>query len=132
METKAARLGIREKIKFAGLRSDTVRLMKGSMNVFLFPSLCEGFPLALIEAQAAGLRCLIANTVSEETDIVPELITRLSLTDSAKRWATCLTPEQTSAGRTPATGALRDFGIEAAINRLCGIYEQQYCAHSIA
>ena len=60
---------------FTGLRSDVDRLLQ-AMDVFLFPSVYEGLPLSIIEAQAAGLPCLISDKVPDEcriTDCVQQL-----------------------------------------------------------
>ena len=40
-----------------------------AMDVFVFPSLYEGMPNTVIEAQATGLPCLIADTITREADI---------------------------------------------------------------
>ena len=40
-----------------------------------------------IEAQAAGLRCIFADSITREMDIVPQLVKRLRLSDSASAWA---------------------------------------------
>lgn len=132
IERKAANLGIRENVKFAGIRNDTVRLMKGVMDVFLFPSLYEGFPLVLMEAQAAGLRCFVASTVSDEANVIPQLITRLSLTDDASTWADHITGAPVVVAGHAPEDVMHDFSIEPAINRLCHIYEQGRCSPAIA
>jgi glycosyltransferase involved in cell wall biosynthesis len=133
MELKAENLGISRNIIFAGIRDDIVRLMKGVMDVFLFPSLYEGFPLVLIEAQAAGLPCFIADTISSETDIVPQLVTRLSLADSAQTWAESVAKAAFQSRRVNLLGAMCDFSIGAAVSRLCHVYdENQHYSNTIA
>ena len=67
-------------------RADVPRLMR-AMDVFIFPSKIEGFGIAAIEAQAAGLRCLISDTVPTSTHI-SELAIPLSLELSPVEWAT--------------------------------------------
>ncbi len=127
METKAENLGIARNIRFMGIRDDVVRLMKGLMDAFLLPSLYEGFPVVLMEAQAAGLRCFIADTISAETDIFPELITRLSLADGASVWAESLLKVRPDFETSFQPEAMREFSIDAAVSRLCTVYEpQQY------
>lgn len=77
--------GVAEKVIFAGMRDDVPKLMMGAMDVFLFPSLWEGLPLTLIEAQAAGLRCIVSDSVTTEVSI--SSCTYLSLKESNDLWA---------------------------------------------
>lgn len=87
---RAARMGLGEQIIFAGSRADVPRLMLGAMDAFLLPSLYEGLPLVLMEAQAAGLPCLFTDTIACEADIVPPLIHRCSLAAPPHAWAEAL------------------------------------------
>ena len=132
MQVKAENLGISRNVIFAGIRDDIVHLMKGVMDVFLLPSLYEGFPLVLIEAQAAGLPCFIADTISSETDIVPQLITRLSLADSAQTWAESMAKSASRSKRISLLGSMRDFSIDAAVSRLCRVYDEQHDSNTVA
>jgi glycosyltransferase involved in cell wall biosynthesis len=124
MEIKAEKLGISRYVKFMGARDDVVRLMRGLMDVLLFPSLYEGLPLVLVEAQAAGLHCFIADTISAETDIFPELITRLSLADGAYTWAESMI-KAPLAEASFQPDAMGHFSIDAAVDRLCSAYDRQ-------
>lgn len=65
---KAEELGITDKIIFTGVRSDIPQILS-AMDIFVFPSLYEGMPNTVIEAQATGLPCLISDTVTREADI---------------------------------------------------------------
>jgi glycosyltransferase involved in cell wall biosynthesis len=87
MEEKAHQLGLQQNVIFAGVRPDIHRLMRSAMDVFLMPSHFEGLPMVLIEAQAAGLPCIISDVISDEADIVPALIHRKALTQPASEWA---------------------------------------------
>ncbi len=87
MKERADRLGIGARVVFAGSRSDVPRLLRGGMDLFLFPSLLEGLGLAVVEAQAAGLPVVFSDVVPREADIVPPLVHRLSLDQSASTWA---------------------------------------------
>src|SRR5439155_1466955 len=70
----------------AGVRDDVPRLL-GAMDAFVFPSLWEGLPLALLEAQAAGAPCIISDAISEEADVVRRLIYRAALARAPGAWA---------------------------------------------
>ena len=63
IEEKARRLGIENSVILTGVRDDVYDLLQ-AMDVFVFPSLKEGLPVTLIEAQATKLPCLISDTVS--------------------------------------------------------------------
>lgn len=82
---KAAQLGIEEKVRFLGRRED-VDILLNAVDVFVFPSLYEGLSVTAVEAQCAGLPCVVSMGVSEET-AVTENFQRLSLSDSAEQWA---------------------------------------------
>jgi glycosyltransferase involved in cell wall biosynthesis len=86
IEKKAVALGLRERVIIAGMRKDVPEMMS-AMDLFLFPSLSEGLGLAMIEAQAAGLPCVCAETVPPETTVIDSLVTRLPLSAAAEGWA---------------------------------------------
>lgn len=57
-----------------------------AMDLFLFPSLFEGLPLTLVEAQCNGLPVLMSDTISGES-ILTDIVRTKSLFDSAEEWA---------------------------------------------
>ena len=77
-------LGIRNRVIFAGMRTDVNRVLQ-AMDVFLFPSTYEGLPLSIIEAQAAGIPCLISEKVPIECRKT-DLVRQLSLQESPDIW----------------------------------------------
>ena len=85
IEQKVQDLGLSEKVIFTGIRSDVNDLMQG-MDVFLFPSLYEGLGIVLIEAQAAGLKCIISDTIPKDGIITDDVLS-LSLNQSTAIWA---------------------------------------------
>lgn len=87
IERKVVRLGLNQKVIFAGLRPDIPRVMKGAMDVFVFPSIFEGLGLVLIEAQSAGLPCIISDVVPQEADVIRPLIQRLPLSKPSSVWS---------------------------------------------
>ena len=85
MQEKAQKLGIAEHVHFLGVRSDVADLMQ-AMDVFVFPSLYEGLGIALIEAQAAGLPCVVSDTIPHEAYLT-DLVDSESLSAPAEKWA---------------------------------------------
>lgn len=85
MELKAEKLGLTDCVIFTGIRSDVPDLMQ-AMDSFVFPSLYEGLPLTLIEAQASGLPCLVSDGVPMECDKTG-LVTQILLQEDAASWA---------------------------------------------
>ena len=85
VKSLARRLGIGDKILFLGKRDDAASLYQ-AMDVFVLPSRFEGLPIVGIEAQAAGLPCVMSDAVTSETAITG-LVTFLPLDAGPKLWA---------------------------------------------
>jgi glycosyltransferase involved in cell wall biosynthesis len=130
VEQRVAQLGLAPRFRFTGVRADVPRLLRGAMDVMLFPSLWEGLPLAIIEAQAAGLCSVVSPAVCEEAIVAEPLVRRLSLQQPAAAWARAALaaaharPDHSaSAGlalmeRSPVT-------IRACVKSLAAIYQDQ-------
>lgn len=82
---KVEKFGITDKVIFAGLRSDVAEILQ-AMDVFILPSIYEGLGIAVIEAQASGLPCIVSTGVSLECKKT-DLVQQISLAESAKKWA---------------------------------------------
>lgn len=68
----AEKKGIEDKISFLGVRSDIPEILQ-AIDIVVFPSIHEGLPFVLVEAQAAGIPCIVSEEVSREaklTDIM--------------------------------------------------------------
>ena len=85
IQAKAQALGISGRVRFLGVRSDVADLMQ-AMDVFVFPSLYEGLGIVLIEAQAAGLPCVVSETIPPEAYLT-DLVFPECLSSSADTWA---------------------------------------------
>lgn len=86
MREKVHDMGIQDHVIFTGIRSDVNRLMQ-AMDVFVFPSLYEGVPVTMVEAQASGLPCVISDHVPDECIITKGLITKKKLDEPSDEWA---------------------------------------------
>lgn len=82
---QAERLGISDKVLFLGNRGDVWDYYQ-AMDLFLFPSLYEGLPGTVLEAQTSGLPCLVSDSVTREVGIT-DLVAFFSLREPAEEWA---------------------------------------------
>ena len=71
METKATEYGIEDKIIFTGAVTNPEDYYQ-AMDVFVMPSLYEGFPIAAVEAQCSGLPMILSTEITREADIIGE------------------------------------------------------------
>lgn len=85
VEEKVKAKRLQNSVKFLGVRVDVNRLM-WAMDVLVMPSVTEGFPVTLVEAQASGLPCVVADTISDEIRIT-ERIQYQGLSDQEEDWA---------------------------------------------
>ena len=85
LKITARKLGIESGIIWVD-ECDNVSDYLSAMDAFLFPSLWEGLGISLVEAQAAGLKCLVSEVIKNEV-CVTDLIYKKSLSDSKKEWA---------------------------------------------
>jgi glycosyltransferase involved in cell wall biosynthesis len=84
VEKKVFDLKINNKVKFLGVRSDIPQILQ-ALDLFIFPSLHEGLPVSLVEAQGAGLPCFISDQISTEVDMGMGLVEFLPL-DNKNLW----------------------------------------------
>lgn len=85
IETKCEELGIRDKVLFMGNCKQPEDYYQ-AFDIFLLPSFYEGLPGVLVEAQAAGLRCLVSDTVTKEAQAT-DLVTYMDIKKPASVWA---------------------------------------------
>lgn len=80
LEELAKELKVENRVIFCGLRSDVNSVLQAA-DVLMMPSRWEGLPLTLVEAQTAGVKCLVSNNVSDEAKISDELWIKNELID---------------------------------------------------
>lgn len=85
VRAKVHKLGLDEAVIFAGQRYDMERLYQ-AMDVFVLPSRYEGLGIVNIEAQAAGLPCVVSDVVPKEAQVTSSIVF-LSLNASVEYWA---------------------------------------------
>ncbi len=84
IEEKVKHLNLDGKVKLLGVRGDISDLLQ-AFDLFVFPSLHEGLPVTLVEAQATGLPCIISQSITKEVDLGVGLVHYASL-DRMNQW----------------------------------------------
>lgn len=84
---KAEAFGVLDSIVFTGVRPDVPALLS-AFDALALPSLYEGMPNVVIEAQAAGLACVVSDTVTRQADVTG-LVEYLPIDDTTA-WAKAL------------------------------------------
>ena len=127
-EKACTALGIRDRVIFTGMSSRVPELMLRAMDIFVMPSLHEGLPLVLLEAQAAGLQCLVSDVVSHEAVISEGAIQFLPLASGAEAWAGAvlsLLKGTTRRADLLAKMADSDYNVAVSARQLEQLYENR-------
>ena len=82
-------LNLNDSVIFLGIRKDIPQLLM-AMDIFVFPSLYEGMPNTVIEAQATGLKCIISDIITKEANITG-LVNYVSINNTASEWKNIIT-----------------------------------------
>ncbi len=115
---------IEGEVLFLGVRNDVPALLS-AMDIFVMPSHYEGLSLSAVEAQAAGLPCLISDTVSQECALC-ERVSFLPIDKGCRPWVNAIlfrAVENRSDGREAVRAAGYDMRLEA--KRLQHFYEHE-------
>ena len=118
---------IEEQMLLLGIRKDIDVLMRKSA-AFLLPSLYEGMPLVLIEAQASGLPCVTADTYSREVDFNIGTVNWLNLEDGVFAWADAVerAVQNQRAAKADVVDAIERGGFDSRVfaKKICELYEE--------
>lgn len=127
MEQRVNTLGLGSQFRFTGVRCDVPRLLQ-ACDAFVFPSIYEGFPMAYIEAQAAGLPCVISAAIASEAEVVVPGTRRLSLDGSPREWALTLLDMMRWKRVSGVPPQLHKLSIEQSMQRLLEFYRPERLA----
>ena len=125
VNNRIKQLGLEHSVKLLGVRDDIPKLLS-AMDVFVFPSLHEGLPVSLIEAQASGLPCFISNCITNEVKVTP-LIHVLSLNEDPVTWANMVLANKDTNERNAYDKLIKisSFNIHQTVKMLKDIYFQR-------
>jgi len=93
-------------------------------DLFLFPSLWEGLGMVLVEAQTAGLQCIVSEVIQPEA-IVTDLVTKIELSKGAQYWAEVLMKTPISKNRDKELTVVEktNYNIRTSILALEKLYQ---------
>lgn len=117
--------GLEDRVRMLGLRADIPELMAAA-DVMLMPSLHEGFPVVLVEAQAAGLPSVVSSTVSREVDLGLGMVRFVGLDAADEDWVKSI--RRAAEGSVPSASERRTvlevagFSSAAGAKRLEAVY----------
>ena len=117
IKEKIKRLHLDKDITILSNRTDVNRIIQ-IFDVFLFPSLYETFGLALLEAQAAGIRCVISDTVPDRARVQSKTIA-VSLNKTAEYWCNIILDENITQEHT---AKLEEYDIFQVVKKLQTMY----------
>lgn len=117
---KAKTLGVDKNTLFMGVYDKPEELYQ-AMDIFVLPSLYEGLPVVAVEAQAAGLPCLLSDTITKQAALLNTEF--LPLEDSAS-WADNIVKTLAGFKREDVSEQIAQagFGIKSIIDKLKGFY----------
>lgn len=124
IENKIAKLDISSNIIITGWQKDT-SIFYSAMDIFVLPSISEGFPLVLLEAQANGLKSLISTNVTRDVDISKH--NRYLSINDRKPWVKALEECRKSNGTRKNYIINTQYDIKENIKLLENIYDGGSC-----
>ena len=118
LEAKSKEL---KNIIFTGKRED-VHKFYSAFDIFAFPSLYEGFPMVMVEAQCSGVNIIMNETIDPTTQIVDELCTAMPL--DKDKWVNYIEKAPFKDKQRQLNEHLKRFDIEENVQNLKEIYKQ--------
>ncbi len=121
IQAKVERLNLSDKIIFAGQQSNVSEWLS-AFDIFVMPSLWEGFPVSVVEAQCAGLPCAISDCIDHDTDLTGT-VKFISLDSPSMEWANkILSIPMTNRIEMGSTVEKSPFNIRDMVSRLSDFY----------
>ena len=84
IEEQIRQMDLEDRVLLLGIQSDP-EMYLSAMDCLMLPSVHEGLPVVVVEAQASGLRCFVSDTVTREV-CLSELVQYLPITQGTEPW----------------------------------------------
>ncbi len=124
IRAKVKALNLKDNVWFLGSRSDVNELLQ-AIDVFFMPSLFEGLPVSVIEAQAAGLHCVLSDTIDRTTDVTGN-IQFVSLDAPLREWVSAIvSASMMPRENTSEAIAKAGYDVNENVKKLVGYYTER-------
>lgn len=125
IESKIAEAGMTDKIMLLGMQKNVAPLLWAS-DIFILPSLFEGLPFVIVEAQAAGLPSIVSDGVIPSVADVTDQVFSINLSASDTEWSDLIRQISltSDSDRLEMNQLVRDsrFSIEAFTQQIIRIF----------
>lgn len=122
VKEKIARYGLAEDVLFLGRRTDVPQLLQ-AMDALIMPSVSEGFGIVAIEAQAAGLPCVLSDRMPRAVK-VSELAQFLPINRFPEKWAKVIMASASTTRVTLALELFARFDVASLTREMMGFYRE--------
>lgn len=112
-------LGLENKVVILSHRTDVCNLLQ-LCDIFLFPSIYEGLGIALVEAQASGLKCVVSDSINHAAILTSKTIP-ISLKKTEKEWVDIMLDDSIM---NHNYGNLSDFNLRREIKKVEKVYNE--------
>lgn len=117
-------LGLKDSIVFLGKRRDVNELFS-AMDILLFPSIHEGLPVTMIEAQANGIPIIASSNIDKDADFT-NTVEFLPIDISCKKWADMINEKAGKRFHNYKTTLRSKYNMKKNVSKLEHIYECCY------
>ncbi len=111
IEQKIQNANLQEAVRFWGNRNDVNSIMQ-ALDIFLLPSIFEGYPVTLIEAQCAGLPCFVSENVIPSEINYSSNVKFINLDRSANEWANIILDYDKEINREDGYVCMKNAGLD--------------------
>ena len=124
LKSVAVECGVKKRVIFTGAVTNVNEYLS-AFDVFAFPSLREGTPIALLEAQANGLPCIISDAIPKDAQIT-DLVKVLPLNIDV--WKTefqrSMLPDSSARSNVTKEIEIAGFGMRSSLQPLYDMYRK--------
>lgn len=126
IEKMVADMGLNDRVIFTGLRDDVNRILQG-FDVFVLPSISEGFAISVLEAEAVGVPCVVSTGVPTDVKLFDDMNTSFLSIENEEAWINTILSLQNAKKRNWAKEISEtQYDVKNNANKLMEFYEQKY------